>query len=47
MNIGCMILILKINREIVLKVDYSNIITFIKIINLFSMFNMKVSNQYV
>ena len=47
MNIGCMILIYKINIVIILKVIYSDIIIFIKIINLFLMFKLKLNRNNV
>ena len=42
MNIGFMMQIFKINREIVLEVIYINIITYIKMENLYVMYKLKL-----
>ena len=47
MNIGCMMLIYKIIMVIVLEVIYINIITYIKMDNLNSMFKLILNKKHV
>ena len=47
MNIGCMMLIFKIIKIILLKVIYLNIIIFIKITNLYLMFKLNLNKKHV